>query len=334
MYYANEYNSKLTTLYSLLLILGFILLVSVFLLLSSLVIFVVSGKKFFSHDINILHFNNTLSLFLAIVSLPIIYPVVYMDKTTPGCYAISFILQFLWTNVLLSVLSIAIVVFYTIWIVSINHTARKLYKYLIPIGWGVSLLWAAIATVYRILTVSTCDSEFRCFFNGSYKFDLGWPFLFPGIIILLINATLLILSLVRIWSVLRKQNNQKGELKKLRRVAIGGILLIPAIGLSFPFISLITIEFIDSPENDNRVGLSIYVLTNFIIILINSPIGIVHFLLITCQIKETILRKYCCCCYRRMTPAQIAHSLHLNVARKSPKTSRKLLMTSFQILCP
>ena len=309
-------------------------LTSLVLLLSSVVIFIVSWKKFFSHDINVLYFNNTLALFLAMLSLSFLIPI---SGTVFYCSVVSFVLNFLWTNVFLSSLSIVIVVFYTIWIVSIRHTARKLYKYLIPICWGVSILWAAAWVPYNIVIANLCNSRYNeqignsryneqkfnepCGFSyGNQSSEIGWSFLGLMISILLINILLLILSLVKIWLVLRKQNNQEGELKRLRRVVIGGILLVPALGLplSLPFIALIALQL-----PDVNISFSLKnVLAPLIVILINCPIGIVHFILVTCKIKETILRKYCCCCCRRITPAQIAHSLHLNIARRAPKANR------------
>ena len=285
--------------------------ISLLLLVSSVIIFIASGKKFFSHDINILHFNNTLSLltaFLSVAFLPLPY---YYSQSS--CIPVSFLLHFLWTSIFLSSLSIAIVVFYSIWIVSINHTARKLSKYFIPIGWGVSLLWAAGWTSIRHFVLVRDSSMYYCFYTSGLKLEIDFSFLCPMIAILLINTALLLASLVKVWLVLRKQSGQEGELKRLRKVIVSGILLVPALGL--PFISVIAILIYEAPAGTNRNEQNI--LTFLIIILINSPIGIIHFILITCQIRETIIRRYCCCC--RVTPAKIAHSLHLNIVRPRPK---------------
>ena len=61
--------------------------------------------------------------------------------------------------------------------------------------------------------------------------------------------------------------------------------------------------------------------------------GIVHFILITCQIKETVLRKCCCYCksrYCRKTLPQLAHSIHLNVVRRNPRTKQETNETVIQ----
>ena len=287
-------------------------LISLLFLVSSLVIFIASGRKFFSHDINILHFNNTLSLLIALISVAFFPLPMYYSVFEPICIPVKFFLHFLWTNVFLSSLSIAISVFYAIWIVSINRTAKKLSIFLIPIGWGVSLVWAAAWTTYRSITGDF--SMLYCFFSDKTNFEFPWVILAPMIAILLINTALLIASLFKVWLVLRKQSSQQGELKRLRKVVISGILLIPALGL--PFITLLVIQMYEAPEGINKLELNI--LAFICIMLINSPIGIIHFILITCQLGETIIRKYCCCC-RKVTAAQIAHSLHLNIARPKPK---------------
>ena len=291
---------------------GIILFISVLFLLSSVVIFIFSGKEFFSHDINILHFYNTIALFLAIICAPLLIPGLTFFKKTPKCITLSLFLHFLWTNVFLSSLSIAIVVFYSIWIVSIKHTARKLYKFLIPIGWFISLLWASMTIVIKYFNVSYCESENRCLLKTPFKLDIGWEFLGIMIAILIVNTIILLLSLFKIWLVLKRKSIQGGELKRLRKVAISGILLIPS--LSLPFISFIGIELSSAPTYYNAKNLQNYLPIILSVFLINSPIGIIHFIVITCQIKETIFRRYCC--KHRITPARVARSLRLNIIRK------------------
>ena len=303
-------------------IFGIIGSISVLFVLSSVVIFIISGKQFFSHDINVLHFNHTLTLLLAVISVPLINVVII---SLDWCLGVTFFFQFLWINMFISSLSIAILVFYSIWIVSIKHTARKLYKYLIPIGWCVSLLWAVGWLVFDILH-DPCESQVkRCTLLSNPDFRIGWSFLAPMTGILLINTTLLILSLIKIRFALKRQSSHEGEFKRLRKVAIGGILLIPALGL--PFISIVIIEIL---RRANKLDVSLLVL---IIIIINFPIGITHFILITCQIKETVLRKCCCYCKSRCckkTLPQLAHSLHLNVVRRNPRTIQETNETVIQ----
>ena len=309
---------------TLMIIFGSITSISVLFVLSSVVIFIISGKQFFSHDINVLHFNHALTILLFIISMPLSLVIIF---SLEWCLTITFLLLFSWTNVFMSSLSVAILVFYSVWVVSIKHTTRKLYKYLIPIGWCVSFFWAAAWLMYDIFKTDTCESQVKkCSLISDLDLrKIDWAFIAPIIGVLLINTVLLILSLIKIWFALKRQSSHEGEFKRLRKVAIGGILLIPALGL--PFITVVALEIL----RKNKI-ISVYILI-FIVILINFPIGIVHFILITCQIKDTVLRKCCCYCKNRCckkTLPQLAHSLHLNVVRRNPRTIQQTNETVIQ----
>ena len=297
--------------------------ISVLFLLSSVVIFIISGIQFFSHEINVLHFNHTLILFVAIISLAFIGSI--PSQSLDWCLAKNFFLQFLWTNVFISSLSVAILVFYSIWIVSIQHTARKLYKYLIPIGWCVSLLWAVVWLVYDIFQRGT---KLKCTLLFYAYLEIGWEILGPITGILLINTIVLLLSLIKIWIALKRQSSQEGEFKKLRKIAIGGILLIPTLGLLF--ISMVAIKILRDNQILNEE------LAILIIILINSPIGIVHFILITCQIKQSVLRKCCCYCKNVVAKKLVVSMLNPSILMllEILDLNSKLTKTSFKDLFP
>ena len=86
-----------------------------------------------------------------------------------------------------------------------------------------------------------CESQFKkCTLISDTNFRIGWAFIAPMTGILLINIILLMLSLIKIWFALKIQSSHEGEFKKLRRVAIGGIMLIPASGLSFVSLCVIS----------------------------------------------------------------------------------------------
>ena len=290
-YVTTTERSDLDPLVTLQIFIGIIIFIFVLFLLSSVVIFIISGKQFFSHDINVLHFNLTLILLLAIISLPLF---ILAYKSLDWCLVVTFPLLFLWTNVFISSLSIAILVFYSIWIVSIKYTARKLYKFLIPIGWCISFFWDIGWLVYDVRQYP-CESRLKkCTLISDTNFRIVWAFIAPMTGILLINIILLILSLIKIKFALKMQSSHEGEFKRLRRVAIGGILLIPALGLSFISIGVISMVAIEIVRENKKLNIALAIT---ITILISFAIGIVHFILITCQIKETVLRK--CCCYSK-----------------------------------
>ena len=251
----------------------------------------ISGKYFFSVDVNILHCNYTLVLFLAFICF--IFGIDLATSVPWVCIAIAFLLHFLWTNVFMSSLSIAILVFYSIWVVGLKHTARNLSQYLIPISWCVSLVWAAIWLIFGLVQdeyldldeeVNPCDTnQIRnksiCFLNTQNK--LVWTFLVPLFIILLINSTLLILTLYRIRLALKRQDQSEGELKRLRKVALGGVSLLPALSLFFIF----SLPLAFSELYKDIVPL--YTIFELIYVIITAPLGVVHFFLITCRLRES-----------------------------------------------
>ena len=153
---------------------------------------------------------------------------------------------------LISSISIAVVVFYSIWIASIKHPAKKLSIYFIPIGWSVSLLWALVWLTYGRLTdeymqadlrneLTEDDCKYSCFLSTQNYLIL--TFLIPIYVILLLNGSILIVCLFKIRLALKVKNSSESELKILRRVSIGAILLIPA--LSLPFMFAIPLSFSD-----------------------------------------------------------------------------------------
>ena len=164
---------------------------------------------------------------------------------------------------------------------------------MIPIGWCVSVLWAVVWLVYGKLTGNYLDinvqnettdenCEYSCFLSS--KKHLIWSFLAPIYAILVVNALLLFLCLYNIRLALRNRNSYESELSRLRRVSIGAILLI--LALCLPFIMSIPLSFDLKNESLNTVF-------EWVSILSNAPVGIVHFLLITYQIPEAKIPKYC-----------------------------------------
>ena len=292
--------------------------ISFLFLLTSVVIFILSGKKFFSIDVNILHFNNTLVLSIAVCCFLFL---VQLASTIPWlCTLTAFFLHFLWTNVFISSFSIAILVFYNIWVVGIKHKAKKLSPFLIPIGWCVSFLWAVIWLVYGKLTNQYLDSdiedykvykycEYSCFLSA--KSYLIWSFLSPIFIILLANTSVLFLCLYKIRLVLKYRNSTETELLRLTKVSIGGILLIPALCL--PFIISLPLSFSQFYQHNE----TLYTVFEWAYVLSNAPIGVAHFLLITYQIPEARIPKY----FRSGLPQQpssVADSNLTNTLKKIP----------------
>ena len=181
------------------------------------------------------------------------------------------------------------------------------------------------------IRLDPCESQLKkCTLISDTNFRIGWAFIAPMTGILLINIISLILSLIQIMFALKIQISHEGEFKRLRRVAIGGILLIPALGLSFLSIGVISMVAIEIVGENLKLNIALAIPLT---ILISFAIDIVHFMLITCQIKETVLHKCCCYCKSRCcrkTLPQLAHSIHLNVVRRNPRTKQETNETVIQ----
>ncbi|KAI6657862.1 G-protein coupled receptor [Oopsacas minuta] len=272
-----------------------LLSISLIFLLMSLFIFIFSGKRFFRLDINVMHFNHTVGILLAIfvfifgAELFVEYPAV--------CTIVAFLLHFLWTNVFLSSLATAVLIFYSIWIVGLN-TRRKLFPILIPISWVVSFLWAVIWIIYgKVVAVAYLDSQIEsnktdmncsnpCFI--STRANLIWTFLVPIFVVLAVNILILILVLIKIRMVLNRTKGAESELKRFRRVAFGAMVLVPT--LSLPFIISIPLAFLRF-YRDNELAATIFL---WVYVISTTPIGLVHFFLVTFRIPEARLPNVFC----------------------------------------
>ena len=153
------------------------------------------------------------------------------------CHILAFVWHFFWTNVFLSSLSISILVFYSIWIVGIKHLARKLSPFLIPITWSISLVWALIWLVYGITSGKyinkTSNKNCQEFCILSTQSRLVCALIVPVMVILMVNILILFLNLFRIRQVFKRNDKSETELVRLRKVAFGGLLLVPSLGLPF-----------------------------------------------------------------------------------------------------
>ena len=265
-----------------------ILSISFLFLLTSLILFLLSAKTFLKIDVNILHFNHTLTLVLGVACF--LFGVQTTTDNHVLCTVVAFLLYFIWTNVFFASLSIAMQVFYSIWVVGLKHQARRLYPWLISIGWCVSFLWAVIWLVFGQLTQqylysdvhTNKDCEKSCFVST----NMFWSFIAPILVILVINFSVLTLSLVKIRLALKKKNRSEGEYRRLRRVATTAILLLPAFSIPFVISIPLTLSKFYSDYNEIKT------LFNWVFTLTNAPLGIVHFFLITYQSSEvTVLKR-------------------------------------------
>ena len=295
-----------------------LLSLSLLFLIASVIVFLVSWRKIFRLDINIMNFNHSISLSLAIFVS--IFGSESFTKTPIICHFVAFLLHFFWTNIFLSSLSISILVFYSIWIVGINHLARRLSPYLIPISWSLSAVWAVIWLGYGIgnnnyINTKSQDNpscEEPC--SISTRSNLIFALIVPIIVIILINLSVLLLDLLKIRQAFNNRDIHEKELVRLWRVAFGGLLLVPSLGL--PFFLSIPLSF----SHLFKEHVPLYLILYWANLLTTAPIGILHFFLVTYQTPEASLPK----CIRSDKGKQVltadtslpSHSLPLPISSK------------------
>ena len=79
------------------------------------------------------------------------------------------------------------------------------------------------------------------------------------------------------------------EIVRLRKVAFGGLLLVPSLGL--PFLLSIPLSF--SPFYINNTDdNAFYIILHWVSLISTGSIGIIHFLLVTYQTPEVKLPKF------------------------------------------
>ena len=270
-----------------------LLSVSLLFLLASIITFLISWKKIFHIDINVMNFNHSITLFLAIFVS--IFGTELFSEHRVVCHGVAFLGHFFWTNVFLSSLSISILIFYSIWIVGVKHLARKLSPYLIPIAWFISIVWALIWLAYGIVNDSYINNNTDSSENFPNKPDCKQPcmlsthssliyaLIVPVISILTMNIFFLFLNLFRIRQAFKNKDRSEREVVRLRKVAFGGLLLVPSLGL--PFLLSIPLSF----SHLYTDHIAIYLFFQWTNLITTATIGVLHFFLVTYQTPEVKL---------------------------------------------
>ena len=244
-----------------------IALISLLLLISTVVLVIHSGKKLFSQGIYVLHFNNIISLYIALFSVAFISLPMYLPES---CIPVSFFLHFLWTNVFLSSLSMAIGIFLS---------SLKIHTLLILIGWLASILWAVAATIIRMFLYGALSKD------NCPVIDLF--FVGPMVVILLINSALLVVSYVNKCLMRNKPSGQDEKVDLLQKAILTSIVFVKSMGLRFFSSQASGLNATTQQLNNLEMNFLFLIIT----IIISSPIGVLHFLTIINQIRGANRRR-------------------------------------------
>ena len=265
-------------------------------LVLSILIFIVIGKEFFQVEMNIIYFNYALSLALAILTF--IFGIQLTSIHPIACSVSVFLLHYFWLAVFSWSLCVSIEIIYLLWITSLNR--KNLFWFLLPLGWGlpVPIVVISIAVRHDSYLHSTADFCFLSYSNG-----LIWSFIGPILVLLCLNLIALIMACIKI--VLIAKNGDKR-----RNVSNWEVAKQSVINSSFLFLVL------GAPWILLPIGLLVNSFTSttvfeWIFIILNSPSGILFFILFT--LRHDIVRERL---FRKKSETTNQHSKELNSVPK------------------
>ena len=263
-------------------VIAYILLaLSIIALSISLVLFMLSGRRFFDVQMNRMFFNYALALLLANATLIFGVNLGVLDKIY--CIIASLLVHYFWLAVFSWGLAIAILIIYLIAFGMFKK--RKLFWFLAAFGWLLPLPIVILTFVFGLVRGDYVRQDEQCFLTMGYI----WSMLGPILAIVVLNAICYVVAIVAmIFISVRKIGGDKKEnLSMLIRALFSGIILLPV--LAVPWI-VIFFDFVFA-----RYGITSPVFEWVFLILIGSS-GIIFLLVFTLMnkaVQRTLRGKFC-----------------------------------------
>ena len=262
-------------------IISYILLsVSLIFLIVSIVLFLISSKKFFKVETNILYFNYAVSLALA--TSVFIFGIQTAKDSPGGCSIVTFLLHYLWLSVFSWSFAISIFMIYILFFGVVQR--RRIWWAIMILGWGLPLpivvITAAIGLSRGVEGYVTLGDH--CFI--SYQDGLIWGFFVPFILLIAVTTILAVIAIIKIFLSVRGKGEQTDELDSIKKTALTVIVLLPV--LSAPWILGILNVFITSLVSTTII--------EWVTILLTAPTGLLFFLLVVlrnAQVQEIVFRR-------------------------------------------
>ena len=265
-------------------------------LILSILIFIVIHKEFFQVEMNIIYFNYALSLALAILAF--IFGIQLTSIHPIACSVSVFLLHYFWLAVFSWSLCVSIEIIYLLWITSLNR--KNLFWFLLPLGWGlpVPIVVISIGVRHDSYLHSTADFCFLSYSNG-----LIWSFIGPILVLLCLNLIALIMACIKIVLIAKNGDKRRNvsNWEVAKQSVINSSFLFPVLGA--PWILLPISLLVNSFASTT--------LFEWIFIILNSPSGILFFILFT--LRHDIVRERL---FRRKTETSNQHSNELNSVPK------------------
>ena len=248
-------------------------------LILSILIFIVIGKEFFRVEMNIIYFNYALSLALAILTF--IFGIQLTSIHPIACSVSVFLLHYFWLAVFSWSLCVSIEIIYLLWITSLNR--KNLFWFLFPLGWGlpVPIVVISIGVRHDSYLHSTADFCFLSYSNG-----LIWSFIGPILVLLCLNLIALIMACIKIVVIAKNGDKRRNvsNWEVAKQSVINSSFLFPVLGA--PWILLPIGLLVNSFASTT--------LFEWLFIILNSPSGILFFILFTLRhdiVKQKLLRR-------------------------------------------
>ena len=263
-------------------VIAYILLaLSIIALSISLVLFMLSGRRFFDVQMNRMYFNYALALLLANATLIFGVNLGVLDNIF--CIIATLLVHYFWLAVFSWGLAVGILIIYLVAFGTFRR--RKLFWFLFALGWVLPLPIVVLTFVFGLVRGDYVRQDEQCFLTMGYI----WSMLGPILAIVVLNAICYVVAIVAmIFISVRKIGGDKKEnLSMLIRALVSGIILLPV--LAVPWI-VIFFDFVFA-----QYGITSPVFEWVFLILIGSS-GIIFLLVFTLMneaVQRTLRGKLC-----------------------------------------
>ena len=232
----------------------------------SLILFILSGRRFFDVEMNRMYFNYALALTLAISSF--IFGVNLGVLNNIWCIISTILVHYFWLSVFTWGLSIAILISYLMTLGVLNR--KTLFWPLFVLSWILPIPIVLITMIIGLVRGNYVRLNENCFLSLGYI----WSLIGPIIAIIVLNSIGFFIAIVRIiqFSIRKSGNDKKANFAAIKPPLIAACLLLPILGI--PWI-VILLDFILGAAN---VSTTIF---EWVFLLLIGPSGVVFLLAFT-----------------------------------------------------
>ena len=250
-------------------------------LLVSLILFILSGKRFFDVEMNRMYFNYALALTLAISSFLFGVNLGVLNHTL--CVIVTIIVHYFWLSVFTWGLCIAILISYLLTFGTLKR--KNLFWPLFVLAWTLPIPIVITTMIVGLVRGNYVRINENCFLSLGYI----WSLIGPIICIIVLNTIGFVIAIVKIvqFSFRKLGNDENSNLSAIKGPLLASCLLLPILGI--PWI-VILLDFIFAAAN---LSTTIF---EWIFLILIGPSGVVFLLVFTFPnpaVRTTLSGKIC-----------------------------------------